>query len=174
MSLLAPARGMPALPAKGGFSRPSFIRNPGSHLGLISPRSLAYSICWDRLSLSFIAPFFTPSQFHKRFNLFIIRSTASLIGTEGGDSYGNSKRSSVGRTIVQSHEPWDPTVSEANEEAQAMPVESVRLQWKSTVLAHIQRIRYVQIYILGFKATTLFDGASNHSSKIHEKGLLKR
>jgi len=30
-----------------------------------------------------------------------------------------------------------------------MPVESVRLQWKSTVLAHIQRIRiYVQIYIL--------------------------
>src|SRR5690625_1364265 len=133
MSLLAPARGMPALPAKGGFSRPSFIRNPGSHLGLISPRSLAYSICWDRLSLSFIAPFFTPSQFHKRFNLFIIRSTASLIGTE-----------------------------------------SVRLQWKSTVLAHIQRILYVQIYILGFKVTTLFDGASNHSPKTPEKGLLKR
>src|SRR5699024_8431764 len=26
-------------------------------------------------------------------------------------------------------------------EAQAMPAESVRLQWKSTVLAHIQRIR---------------------------------
>src|SRR5699024_2179707 len=44
----------------------------------------------DRLSLSFTASFFTPSQFHKRFNLFIIRSTASLIGTEGGDSYGNS------------------------------------------------------------------------------------
>src|SRR5690625_638680 len=85
MSLLAPARGMPALPAKGGFSRPSFIRNPGSHLGLISPRSLAYSICWDRLSLSFTASFFTSSQFHKRFNL--IRSTASLIGTEGGDSW---------------------------------------------------------------------------------------
>src|SRR5699024_4254310 len=63
---------------------------PGSHLGLISPRSLAYSICWDRLSLSFTASLFTPSQFHKRFNLFIIRSTASLIGTEGGDSCGNS------------------------------------------------------------------------------------
>src|SRR5690625_652865 len=108
MSLLAPARGMPALPAKGGFSRPSFIRTPGSHLGLISPRSLAYSICLDRLSLSFTASFFTSSQFHKRFNLFIIRSTASLIGTE-----------------------------------------SVRLQWKSTVLAHIERIQiYVQIYIL--------------------------
>src|SRR5699024_7359648 len=29
-------------------------------------------------------------QFHKCFNLFIIRSTASLIGTEGGDSCGNS------------------------------------------------------------------------------------
>src|SRR5699024_2762055 len=27
---------------------------------------------------------------HKRFNLFKIRSTASLIGTEGGDSCGNS------------------------------------------------------------------------------------
>src|SRR5690625_1112439 len=49
-------------------------------------RSLAYSICWDRLSLSFTGSFFTPSQFHKRFNLFMIRSTASLIGTEGGDS----------------------------------------------------------------------------------------
>src|SRR5690625_1572726 len=50
-------------------------------------RSLAYSICWDRLSLSFTASFFTLSQFHKRFNLFIIRSTASLVGTEGGDSW---------------------------------------------------------------------------------------
>src|SRR5699024_12738776 len=83
------------------------LRTPGSHLGLISPRtrkataaihrtqkkrvsfsrSLAHSICWDRLSLSFTASFLTPSQFHKRFNLFIIRSTASLIGTEGGDSW---------------------------------------------------------------------------------------
>src|SRR5699024_6710636 len=35
----------------------------------------------------------------------LIRSATSLIGTEGGDSCGNSKRSSVGRTIVQSHEP---------------------------------------------------------------------
>src|SRR5699024_317482 len=73
------------------------------------------------------------SQIHKLFNLFIILSTASLIGTEGGDSWvwdcallvpsktiaitrptanicGNSKRSSVGRTIVQSHEHWDPGV----------------------------------------------------------------
>src|SRR5690625_3549791 len=84
------------------------LMHSGSHLGLISPRSLAYSICLDRLSLSFTASFFTSSQFHKRFNLFIIRSTASLIGTE-----------------------------------------SVRLQWKSTVLAHIERIQiYVQIYIL--------------------------
>src|SRR5690625_1095784 len=59
----------------------------GRLMSLISPRSLAYSICWDRLSLSFTASFFTPSQLHKRFNLFIIRSTASLIGTEGGDSW---------------------------------------------------------------------------------------
>src|SRR5699024_86477 len=49
-------------------------------------RSLAYSICWDRLLLPFTASFFTSSQFHKRFNLFIIRTTASLIETEGGDS----------------------------------------------------------------------------------------
>src|SRR5699024_4860686 len=34
--------------------------------------------------------FLYSSQFHKRFNLFIIRSIASLIGTEGGDSCGNS------------------------------------------------------------------------------------
>src|SRR5699024_10381598 len=34
--------------------------------------------------------FLYSGQFHKRFNLFIIRSTAPLIGTEGGDSYGNS------------------------------------------------------------------------------------
>src|SRR5699024_1243209 len=52
MSLLAPARGMSTLPAKGGFSRPSSLRTPGSHLGLISPRRLAYSICWDRLSFT--------------------------------------------------------------------------------------------------------------------------
>src|SRR5690625_533538 len=49
------------------------------------------------------------------FSLFIIRTIGytisrcskhtPLIGTEGGDSRGNSKRSSVGRTIVQSHEP---------------------------------------------------------------------
>src|SRR5699024_5459420 len=42
MSLLAPARGMPTLPAKGGFSRPSSIRSAGSHRGLSSHRSLAY------------------------------------------------------------------------------------------------------------------------------------
>src|SRR5699024_1381653 len=51
---------------------------------LISPRSLAYFICWDRLSLSFTALL---ESIHKRFNLFIIRSSASLIGTEGGDSW---------------------------------------------------------------------------------------
>src|SRR5690625_1946821 len=34
MSLLAPTRGMPTLPAKGGFSRPSPLRSAGSHLGL--------------------------------------------------------------------------------------------------------------------------------------------
>src|SRR5699024_5838079 len=34
LRLLAPARGMPPLPAKGGFSRPSSIRTAGSHRGL--------------------------------------------------------------------------------------------------------------------------------------------
>src|SRR5699024_6638530 len=38
----------------------------------------------------------------------------------------NSKRSSVGRTIVQSHEIRDPTVSEASEEAQAKPTQRVK------------------------------------------------
>src|SRR5690625_1703685 len=35
-----------------------------------------------------------------------------------------------------------------------MPAESVRLQWKSTVLAHIQKIRiYAQIFILAPKGS---------------------
>src|SRR5699024_1530378 len=34
MSLLAPARGMPTLSAKAGFSRPSSFRSVGSHRGL--------------------------------------------------------------------------------------------------------------------------------------------
>src|SRR5690625_4414710 len=42
------------------------------------------------------------SRLHK------IQCAGQLIGTEGGDSGGNSKRSSVGRTIVQSHESEDP------------------------------------------------------------------
>src|SRR5699024_5807200 len=33
-----PARGMPTLSAKDGFSRPSYLRSAGSHLGFIS--------CW--------------------------------------------------------------------------------------------------------------------------------
>src|SRR5699024_1480351 len=52
MSLLAPARGMSTLPAKGGFSRPSSIRSAGSHRGLSSRWSLAYSSCWDGFSFS--------------------------------------------------------------------------------------------------------------------------
>src|SRR5690625_3934223 len=80
------------------------LRSAGSHRGLSSHRSLAYSICWD--GFSFTKACFTilihRSQFHKHFNLFIlnrrcssvdyslIRSTTSLSGTEGGDSCGNS------------------------------------------------------------------------------------
>ena len=52
MSLLAPARGMSTLPAKGGFSRPSSIRSAGSHRGLSSRWSLAYSSCWAGFSFS--------------------------------------------------------------------------------------------------------------------------
>jgi len=48
------------------------------------------------------------------------RSTAPLIGTEGGDSCGNS-------TCLKTPE------SGFLEEAEAVPAESVRLQWKSTV-----------------------------------------
>src|SRR5690625_2225731 len=159
MSLLAPARGMSTLrprqevckrwpqrpylaclPLKlGGFSRPSSLRTPGSHLGLISPRtrkasaaihrtqkkwfsfsrSLAYSICWGRLSLSFTASFFTRAnsinalkhctvdwngrrRLLENTNRF---SSCEVMLPKFSLSYGNSKRSSVGRTIVQSHEP---------------------------------------------------------------------
>src|SRR5699024_3064276 len=56
---------------------------------------------------------------------FIIRSTTSLIGTEGGDSCGNSAC-------------LKPPQSGLLEEAEAVPAASVRLQWKSTVLAHFQ------------------------------------
>src|SRR5690625_2608423 len=89
-------------------------------------RSLAYSICWD--GFSFIKDCFTIFIRCTSVYYSLIRSTTSLIGTEGGDSWvwdcallvpsktiaitrptenicGNSKRSSVGRTIVQSHGP---------------------------------------------------------------------
>src|SRR5699024_6170738 len=42
----APARGVPTLAAKAVFSWPSL---ENIHLGLISPRSLAYSSCWVRV-----------------------------------------------------------------------------------------------------------------------------
>src|SRR5699024_4114100 len=92
MSLLAPARGMSTLPAKGGFSRPSSF----THFG-VSPRP--HLPQESRI-------FHLLGQFIPRLNK--IQCAGQLIGTE-----------------------------------------SVRMQWKSTVLAHIQRIQiYVQIYIL--------------------------
>src|SRR5690625_180639 len=87
-------------------------------------RSLAYSICWDRLSLSFIASFFTwvnsinALTYHnpkhcivdwngrrrllENTNRF---SSCDVMLSELSLSCGNSKWSSVGRTTVQSHEP---------------------------------------------------------------------
>src|SRR5699024_7710469 len=76
------------------------LRSAGSHRGLSSHRSLAYSSCWG--GFSFTKSCFTilihPSQIHS--TLFIIqnirctsvyysliRSTAALIGTKGGDSW---------------------------------------------------------------------------------------
>src|SRR5699024_7895803 len=42
-------------------------------------------------------------------------SSCDVTLSQSSLSCGNSKRSSVGRTIVQSHEPWDPAVSGNNE-----------------------------------------------------------
>src|SRR5690625_4483558 len=44
MGLLAPARGIPALPAKGRLSRPSALTHCGSHLGLSSHRTRKASL----------------------------------------------------------------------------------------------------------------------------------
>src|SRR5699024_2936343 len=103
---------------------------------------LAYSSCWAGFS-------FSTSCFTIPIHLIIIYMVLSFVNSkrylvdwngrrrllenidqfsscdvtlsQSSLSCGNSKWSSVGRTIVQSHEPRDPTVSEANEEAQAMP-----------------------------------------------------
>src|SRR5690625_303117 len=75
--------------------------SPRPHL----PQESRIFLLLGQITIIVYSVFLYSGQFHKRFNLFIIRTTASLIGTEGGDSYGNSKRSSVGQTIVQSHEP---------------------------------------------------------------------
>src|SRR5699024_1370724 len=92
MSLLAPARGMSTLPAKGGFSRPSSF----THFG-VSPRP--HLPQESRI-------FHLLAQFIPRLNK--IQCAGHVIGTE-----------------------------------------SIRLQWKSTVLARIQRIQiYLQIYVL--------------------------
>src|SRR5699024_12272785 len=69
-------------------SSTSCLPTPWSHLRLISPQE-------SRI-------FHLLGQFIPRLNK--IQCAGQLIGTEGGDSCGNSKRSSVGRTIVQSHE----------------------------------------------------------------------
>src|SRR5699024_3339620 len=107
MSLLAPARGMSTLPAKGGFSRPSSFTHSGvsprPHLpqdkeGFGSDTSHAEKAVFffkesrifhllGQITIIVYSVFLYSGQFHKRFNLFIIRTTASLIGTEGGDSW---------------------------------------------------------------------------------------
>src|SRR5699024_4434676 len=107
MSLLAPARGMSTLPAKGGFSRPSSFTHSGvsprPHLpqdkeGFGSDTSHAEKAVFffkesrifyllGQITIIVYSVFLYSGQFHKRFNLFKIRTTASLIGTEGGDSW---------------------------------------------------------------------------------------
>src|SRR5699024_4825449 len=97
------------------------LRSAGSHRGLSFRWSLAYSSCWAGFSFSTscfnysIHPIIIYTLYHS-----LIRSTAPLIGTEGGDSCRNS-------TCLKTPE------SGFLEEAEAVPAESVRLQWKSTV-----------------------------------------
>src|SRR5699024_4722266 len=74
MSLLAPARGMSTLPAKGGFSRPSSF----THFG-VSPRP--HLPQESRI-------FHLLGQFIPRLNK--IQCAGQLNGMEGGDSSGNS------------------------------------------------------------------------------------
>src|SRR5690625_4792916 len=80
------------------------LRSAGSHRGLSSRRSLAYSSCWVRCLLN---------------DSTSCKALLSLIGTEGGDSSGNS-------TCLKTPQ------SGFLEEAEAVPAESVHLQWKST------------------------------------------
>src|SRR5699024_11232889 len=56
-------------------NEPPRVRSAGSHRGLSSRRSLAYSSCWVRCLLN---------------DSTSCKALPSLIGTEGGDSSGNS------------------------------------------------------------------------------------
>src|SRR5699024_5413741 len=138
MSLLAPARGMSTLPAKGGFSRPSSIRSAGSHRGLwdcdYSPHRKHFlpleSRVFQMLGWVFILNellYYSNSSNHNIYMILsFVNSQRYLVDWNGRRrllenidqfsscdvtlpqsslSYGNSKWSSVGRTIVQSHEP---------------------------------------------------------------------
>src|SRR5699024_5352832 len=80
------------------------LRSSGSHRGLSSHRSLAYSICWV-------------GGYHGKNKML---SAASLIGTEGDDSCRHS-------TCLKT-----PS-SRFLEETEALPAARVCLQWKSTV-----------------------------------------
>ena len=148
MSLLAPAKGMSTLrprqevckrwpqrpflaclPLKlGGFSRPSSFTHSG-----VSPRphlpQNKEGFGSDTSHAEKAVFFFKESRIFHLLGQFIprlnkIQCAGQLNGMEGGDSSGNS-------TSLKTPQ------SGFLEEAEAVPAESVRLQWKSTVPAHL-------------------------------------
>src|SRR5699024_761284 len=72
MSLLAPARGMSTLPAKGGFSRPSSFTHSGVSPRPHLPQESRIFHLLGQIIIIVYSVFLYSSQFHKRFNLFII------------------------------------------------------------------------------------------------------
>src|SRR5690625_141432 len=94
MSLLAPARGMSTLPAKGGFSRPSSFTHSG-----VSPRPHLpqdkEGFGSDTSHAEKAVFFFKESRIFHLLGQFIprlnkIQCAGQLNGMEGGDSSGNS------------------------------------------------------------------------------------
>src|SRR5690625_6562222 len=80
------------------------LRSVGSHRGLSSHRSLAYSICWIRYTdlKHYLVDWNERRRLLENTNRF---SSCDVMLPELSLSSGNSKWSSVGRTTVQSHEP---------------------------------------------------------------------
>src|SRR5699024_10751319 len=111
------------------------LRSAGSHRGLSSRWSLAYSSCWAGFS-------FSTSCFTSPIHPIITYMILSFVHSKRYLVDWNGRRRLLGLRLLDPPKTFAGIAcalrprSAKPTEAQAMPAESVRLQWKSTVPTH--------------------------------------